>query len=65
MSAREKVIIRNKIYGSEFRIIRTTARNGDLYWVSKMIVHTGEEVKGTSLISVDLWATGEWEVVEA
>lgn len=58
------VRIRNKVYGSEFRLIRTASRGSDLYWVAKLIVHTGEAAQGTSWISVDLWATGEWEVVD-
>jgi hypothetical protein len=64
MSKPQQVRIRNKMYDTKFRIIRTEAVGADLYWVVKQIIHTGEETSFTSRISVDLWATGEWEVVQ-
>lgn len=63
MSKQAPVILRNKIFGSRFRIIRTTSdRAGDLHWVTKAVYDDGTESKYTAWISVDLWATGDWEV---
>lgn len=57
------VVIRNKRYGSTFRLIRTAAQGGDLYWVMRGINPDGTEHKGVSYLSVDSWGTGDWEVV--
>lgn len=64
MSMPQHVRIRNKVYGSVYRIIRTEAVGADLYWVVRGVVSDGTEYRSTSRISVDLWATGEWEVVQ-
>lgn len=64
MARKETVRIRNKRYGSVYRIIRTKAVGSDLYWVCRdesgyvRDGHRGEIVR----ISVDVWATGDWEV---
>lgn len=60
MSESHQVHLRNKVWGSKYRIIRTEAIGSDLYWVVKWIDDAGNESKSTSRLSVDLWATGEW-----
>lgn len=61
-----QAVIRHKEHGSMYRLIRTTSRGSgtDLYWVMRGINEDGTEHKGTSMLSVDAWATGDWEVVK-
>lgn len=70
MTAPAAVLLRHKEYGSVYRIIRTTVAYlrgdiADLYWIVRGVNSDGTEHKSTSRISVDAWATGDWEVVAA
>lgn len=60
MSKPKQPVIRNRVYGTEYRIIRTAANSdGDLVWRIRRI----DADKSLGWLSVDAWATGNWEVV--
>lgn len=56
--------IKHREHGTVYRLIRTVARNRDLYWVARGIYPDGSEMNGLIWISVDTWAAGVWEVAE-